>query len=35
MGQEYPLKDTSTNTPEQVARAKKLLDEYFNCVIVN
>ena len=35
MGQEYPLKDTGTNTPEQVARAKKLLDEYFNCVIVN
>ena len=35
MGQEYPLKDTKTNTPEQVAKAKNLLGEYFNCVIVN
>ena len=35
MGQEYPLKDTKTNTPEQIDRAKSLLDEYFDCVIVN
>ena len=35
MGQEYALKDTKTNTPEQVARAKSLFDEYFNCTMVN
>jgi len=35
MGQEYLLKDTKTNTPEQLDKAKKLFDEYFNCVILN
>ena len=35
MGQEYALKDTKTNTPEQVARAKSLFDEYFDCTMVN
>ena len=35
MGQEYPLKETQTNTPAQITRAKELLDEYFDCVIVN
>ena len=35
MGQEYQLKDTKTNTPEQIDRAKKLFDEYFDCAMVN
>ncbi len=35
MGIEYPLRDTKTNTPEQIARAKAILDEYISCVIVN
>ena len=35
MGQEYPLKDTKTNTPEQIEKAKALFDEYFDCVMVN
>ena len=35
LGQEYPLKDTKTNTPEQIESARKIMEEYFNCVIVN
>ena len=35
MGQEYPLKDTKTNTPQQIDRAKSLFDEYFDCALVN
>ena len=35
MGQEYSLMGTATNTPEQLDRAKKLFDEYFDCVILN
>ena len=35
MGQEYALKDTKINTPEQIARAKSLFDEYFDCTMVN
>ena len=35
MGQEYQLKDIKTNTPEQLDKAKKLFDEYFDCVILN
>ena len=35
LNQEYQLKDTKTNTPEQLERAKALFDEYFNCVMVN
>ena len=35
MGQEYKLKDTKTNTPEQLDRAFKLFKEYFDCVMMN
>ena len=35
MGQEYLLKDTKTNTPEQLEKAKKLFDEYFDFAILN
>ena len=35
MGQEYKLKDTKTNTPEQLDRAFKLFKEYFDCAIMN
>ena len=35
LGQEYLLKETKTNTPEQIDRAKKLFEEYFDCVMVN
>ena len=35
MGQEYLLKDTKTNTPDQLDRAKLLFDEYFDCAMVN
>ena len=35
MGQAYKLKDTKTNTPEQLDRALKLFKEYFDCAIMN
>ena len=35
MGQEYKLKDTKTNTPEQLDRALKHFKEYFDCAIMN
>ena len=35
MGQEYKLKDTKTNTPEQLNRALALFNEYFDCAIMN
>ena len=35
LGQEYQLKDTPHNTPEQLDRAKRLFGEYFNNVIMN
>ena len=35
LGQEYALKDTKTNTPEQLDRAAALFREYFDCVMVN
>ena len=35
MGQEYKLKDTKTNTPEQLDRAMALFNEYFNCAVLN
>ena len=35
MGQEYKLKDTKTNTPEQLDRALALFNEYFDCAIMN
>ena len=35
LNQEYQLKDTKTNTPEQIERAKALFDEYFSCAMVN
>ena len=35
LNQEYQLKDTKTNTPAQLDRAKALFDEYFSCVMVN
>ena len=35
LGQEYKLKDTSLNTPEQLDRAKALFDGYFDCVVMN
>ena len=35
MGQEYKLKDTKTNTPEQLDRALKLFTEYFDCAVMN
>ena len=35
MGQEYKLKDTKTNTPEQLDRALALFTEYFDCAVMN
>ena len=35
MGQEYKLKDTKTNTPEQLDRAFALFKEYFDCAVMN
>ena len=35
MGQEYLLKDTKTNTPEQLDRAMALFNEYFDCAVLN
>ena len=35
MGQEYPLKDIKTNTPEQLDRAMKLFKEYVDCAVMN
>ena len=35
LGQEYALKDTKTNTPEQLQWAESLFNEYFDCVMVN
>ena len=35
MGQEYQLKDTKTNTPEQLDRAMALFNEYFDCAVLN
>ena len=35
MGQEYKLKDTKLNTPEQLERASSLFNEYFDCAIMN
>ena len=35
LGQEYQLKDTKTNTPEQLDKAMALFKEYFDCAILN
>ena len=35
MGQEYQLKDTKTNTPEQLDKAMTLFNEYFDCAVLN
>ena len=35
MGQEYQLKDTPTNTPEQLDKAMAIFNEYFDCAILN
>ncbi|MBQ7811762.1 MAG: pyruvate formate lyase-activating protein [Bacteroidales bacterium] len=35
LGLEYQLKDTKPNTPQQLDRALKLFNEYFDCVIIN
>jgi Lon protease-like protein len=35
MGQEYKLKDTKLNTPEQLDRAFSLFNEYFDCAVMN
>ena len=35
LGQEYQLKDTKTNTPEQLEKALNLFKEYFDCAIMN
>ena len=35
MGQEYKLKDTKTNTPQQLDRALALFNEYFDCAVMN
>ena len=35
LGLEYLLKDTKTNTPEQLDRAMKLFSEYFDCAVMN
>ena len=35
MGQEYKLKATKENTPEQIDRAAQILREYFSSVVVN
>ena len=35
MGQEYKLKETKHNTPEQLDRALELFKEYFDCAVMN
>ena len=35
MGQEYKLKETKHNTPEQLDRAVEIFKEYFDCVMLN
>ena len=35
LGQEYQLKGTKTNTPEELDKALKLFKEYFDCAIMN
>ena len=35
MGQEYKLKETKTNTPEQLDRAMAIFNEYFDCAVLN
>ena len=35
MGQEYKLKDTKTNTPEQLNKALALFKEYFDSAVMN
>ena len=35
MGLEYQLPEVKENTPEQLERAEKLFNEYFDCVVVN
>ena len=35
LGQEYALKETKHNTPEQLDKALELFKEYFNCVMLN
>ena len=35
LGQEYRLKDTPLNTPEQLDRALNLFQEYFSCAVMN
>ena len=35
MGQEYQLKDTPTNTPDQLDKAMAIFNEYFDCAILN
>lgn len=35
LGWKYELKGTPLNTPEQLAKAKSVLQEYFDCVIQN
>ena len=35
LGQEYQLKDTKTNTPDQLDKAMTIFKEYFDCAILN
>ena len=35
LGWEYQLEHIPTNTPEQLDTAKRLFDEYFDCVVMN
>ena len=35
LGQEYQLKDTPHNTPEQLYKAQALFEEYFDCIVMN
>ena len=35
LGWDYTLKDTPTNTPQQLDRAVSLFNEYFRCVVLN
>ena len=35
MGQEYQLKNTPTNTPEQLDRAMAIFNEFFDCAVLN
>lgn len=35
MGKEYKLQGVKENTPEQLDQAKKIFDEYFDCVYIN